>query len=188
MVVAAAGRAPGGAMAIATTSKMSVGAAAHVGLKPPAVLVYRGEAGEAPEVFPGARLRQPELEAWLVERTRLRFPALHRDNFAEVCGAGAWCALAALPDPRRVDADAGRALAAAAAAAQDAVEGARVFVGALRVAEQPRAATFFGAAAGDVVLLQRPAHGVAQVGAGQVARALGRERSPLPRARGRGGG
>jgi len=167
MVVATAGKVSRGAMVIATTSKLSVGTAAYANVKPPAVLIWRGDADAAPEVYPHARLRLAELEAWLTDRRRLLFPSIHRGNYPEVCGTEMWCALSVLADAERAKAGAGHILSTAITNVEAAVEGAKIAVGALLLSEQPQAITFAGVEAGDVVLIQRVHHGSADAGAGQ---------------------
>ena len=151
---------------IAITSKMSVGQAAYSQVKPPAVLIFRGEGhGETPVVVSG-KVKKEELVGVLEANKRVLCPQLGRDNYALTCGAHKWCVLLVV-DSALAPGESSRILAAADQLhkSMDVL----VQVGALSLSAQSKAAQLLGAnKAGDVVLLRRPDHQLKDAGAGSL--------------------
>jgi len=79
--------------AIAVTSKLSVGKAAFANVKPPAILIFKGEGvGEEPLTLPG-KTGMPAIKMYLEQHKRILCPLLHRDNYDYVCSGTHMCAL-----------------------------------------------------------------------------------------------
>ena len=91
--------------AIAVTSKLSVGKAAYANVKPPAILIFKGDGvGEEPITLPG-KTGMKAIKMYLEQHKRVLCPPLHRNNYAYVCGNWELCALLVVdgePSPKEV--------------------------------------------------------------------------------------
>jgi len=135
--------------AIAVTSKLSVGRAALANVKPPAILIFKGEGlGEEPLTLPG-KTGMSAIKMYLEQHKRLLCPLLHRDNYDYVCSGAGFCALLVV---------------AAAPTSQQAAELARASelvpslqVGAISIGSQYAAVSLLGGAReGDIIVMARP--------------------------------
>jgi len=165
LCTAAAGGLESANLAIATTSKMSIGSLALPGMKPPALLVYRGVFGEPPTAYSG-KMEMEAVRAFLEENKRLVFPMLHRNTFHTVCGTQMWSAVAVGSEEAELKLSAKQMLLKAAEKVESDV-GTRVAVGGMLLGAQTAAASFVGATAGDFLVIGRPDHMGKEVGEGR---------------------
>eukprot|EP00960_Hanusia_phi_P055666 763026-Hanusia_phi.AAC.10 len=152
-------------LALAITSKMSVGQSAWEGIKPPAVLVFRGdEISDEPLLISG-RLSKKEMIKQLNENHRLFCPRLVAGSFLNVCES-AWCAVQVIGDGAKPFASAKLLLKVKNSLM---TSGVNVSVATIESPVQAAVLSSFGKVSkGDVLLLHREGDASAESGGSQV--------------------
>uniref|UniRef100_A0A7S4JUP3 DnaJ homolog subfamily C member 16 n=1 Tax=Guillardia theta TaxID=55529 RepID=A0A7S4JUP3_GUITH len=148
-------------LALAITSKLSVGQSAWEGIKPPAVLLFRGdEVSDEPAMISG-RLSKKEMMKKLNDSRYLFCPRLIAGNFHNVCESS-WCAVKVIGDGEKPFASA-RVLVKVKNAVKPA--GLNVSVAAIESSLQSPVLSSFGKVKkGDVLLLHREGDGAVESG------------------------